>query len=345
MIVVDENIPYIKGLLEPFFEVKYLAGSKISSDDLTNAKALIVRTRTHCDKRLLENSDVRFIASATIGSDHVDLDYLKSRGISFSSAPGCNAKAVMQYVITTLYVLARRKSIDLRGKTIGVVGVGNTGGAVADIAEHLGFRVLRNDPPKAEQADSRDAYYDLDYVLENSDIVTCHLPLDKTTRGLVGADFFRKMKKGSIFINSSRGEVVQESVLYEILTKTPDFFAGLILDVWCNESKGISEALLEKVDIATPHIAGYSIEGKANGTSMVIRDLAEFFGIEELKSFQYQIGSCPQKLDLLSMSQDELTNALELIFPVEDLDFCLRSSPCDFERIRSAYPCRREFIY
>lgn len=349
-VVIDQAIPYIKGVLEPFAdEVRYLRGNEFSFADVRDADALIIRTRTKCNASLLEHKDacgnleyskVSFIASATIGEDHVDKDYLERRHISFANAPGCNAGGVMQYVLTALYTVAERKGISLSGKTMGVIGVGNTGSRVAALAEHLGFRVLRNDPPKAlkEKGD----YYPLDYVLEHSDIITCHLPLDSVTRGMVNAGFLSRMKDGAIFINASRGEVVVDDAL---ISKARTGLSALILDVWNGEPSSISRELLSLCDIATPHIAGYSYEGKVNGTVAVVRAFGKHFGIPELASYEFSYEKPAPFLDFSGLSQNEAFSRMYSVFPIMELDAILRADPASFETIRSTYVCRNEFRY
>lgn len=365
-VVADIGIPFLEGVLEPYFEVLYIKGMEISRDSLSDADALLVRTRTRCDASLLEGTPVKFIASATIGTDHVDLKYLKDNGIAFANAPGCNAGGVMQYVHTALFSVAERKNIDLRGKTMGVIGVGNTGGRVAALAKLLGFRVLRNDPPRAAK-EGEGNFHTLDYVLRNSDIITCHVPLDGTTRGMASRSFFAKMKPGAIFINASRGEVVDDAAL---IAAAPSAFApssvpaaaapssrlsALILDVWNGEPSAVSPELVAAADIATPHIAGYSYEGKINGTSMAVQSLARHFGIAPLFDFvpphtPTPRPDIPQDLLLSDLpsegymrKQNEFARQLLSLFPIYEMDAALRRDTAFFEQLRSTYRYRREF--
>ena len=305
-IVVDKDIPFIQGVFEDYAEVVYLSGKEIDNCAIKDADALIVRTRTKCNEKLLKGSKVQFIATATIGTDHIDLEYCKREGIVVKNAAGCNAGGVMQYVYTALYGMAVKKGISLPcgtdncsgcnscgpKKVMGVIGVGNVGTRVANMAEYMGFEVLRCDPAKEREQtlkfnngemhlkDFKD-YYSLDYLLENSDIVTIHTDLNPTSRGMAEASFFGKMKDGAVFINSSRGEVVDEKALLENREK----LSGIIIDVWDGEPE-INRELLNFADIATPHIAGYSYEGKVNGTTMAVKALAQHFGLEKLKEFR-----------------------------------------------------------
>ena len=205
-IVADKAIPFLEGVFEPYADVVYLNGSDIVPEVVKDADALIIRTRTVCNEELLAGSSVKIIASATIGTDHIDYDACDRLGIMVSNAPGCNAGGVMEYVYSALYGTASRKDINLEGKTIGVIGVGNTGGRVARMGVYLGFNVLKCDPPRAEKEGSFE-FCTLEHLLRNSDIVTMHVPLNEETKNIADADFFKQMKKDAFFINCCRGEV------------------------------------------------------------------------------------------------------------------------------------------
>jgi erythronate-4-phosphate dehydrogenase len=249
-IIIDDAIPFIEGVLEPYVDVRYMEGRAISREDAMEADALIIRTRTKCDAALLEGTPVKFIATATIGMDHIDLPYCNERGIIVRNSAGCNAGGVMNYVFSALYGVAARKAIRLEGGKIGVVGVGNVGRRVDSVAGSLGFKVLKNDPPRMKE-EGNEGFCPLDYLLANSDIVTMHVPLNETTRGMADDEFFERMKPGTIFINASRGEVVDEAALKRAIPK----LGPVIIDTWNNEPD-IDVDLLNMVDIATPHIAG-----------------------------------------------------------------------------------------
>jgi len=353
-IVVDKDIPFISGVLEEFAQVVYLPGKEIVADVIKDADALVVRTRTKCNAALLEGSSVKFIATATIGTDHIDLEYCAAAGIVVRNAAGCNSGGVMQYVYTALYGLASRNGLSLgQGNsfgTIGVIGVGNVGSKVASLGEYLGFEVLRCDPAKEmEQTlafnngyiqlkDFKD-YYSLDYVLENSDIVTLHTDLNPSSRGLAGEEFFLKMKDGAIFINSSRGEVVCD----DALKKYRDKLSGIILDVW-NGEPDLDLELLEMADIATPHIAGYSYEGKVNGTVMAVKALGEHFNIPQLLNFKVVP---PEKNNNFfskgNLTQNQISEYFGNIFPIFEHCADLKQNPQNFEQLRSNFKYRREF--
>lgn len=309
--VVDSAIPFIKGVLEPWFgEVLYKKGAEISSDDLRDASALIVRTRTRCGASLLDGTPVEMVATATIGTDHIDAGYCSSRGIEVQSAPGCNAGGVRQYVFSALRALGIRSG---EGLALGVVGVGHVGSKVARAGREAGFRVIENDPPRGLPAQ-------LGTLLRESDIVTVHIPLWPENRDFINASFLSEMKPGAVLINASRGEVADEDALVAARPR----LGGLVVDVWKDEPH-INHSLLAAADIATPHIAGYSIQGKINGTQAVVRAVAAHFGIDALKDF------CVEGVDIPLEPHDIM----------ED-DAALRAAPEAFESLRSSYRYRNE---
>ncbi len=208
IVVVDRDIPFLEGVLEPWFEVRYLAGRAIGPADVRDAVALLIRTRTRCDAALLDDSAVRFIGTATIGTDHIDTRYCDSRGIKVASAPGCNAAAVAQYIRVALHTLA----LDRPGTMLGVIGVGHVGSLVAEVGRRAGMRVLLNDPPR-EAAEGSAGFIPLPELLAQSDVVTLHIPLWPENRDFADAAFFAKLRPGTSFINASRGEVVDEDAL------------------------------------------------------------------------------------------------------------------------------------
>lgn len=339
-IIIDQAIPFIEGVLEPYADVRYMEGRAISHEDAMNADALIVRTRTKCDASLLEGTPVKFIATATIGMDHIDLPYCNGKGIIVRNSAGCNAGGVMNYVFSALYGVAARKALRLEGGKLSIIGVGNVGRRVDSVAGSLGFKVLKNDPPRMAE-EGMEGFCPLDYLLSNADIVTMHVPLNETTRGMAKDEFFGMMKPGTIFINASRGEVVDEAALKRAIPK----LGPVIIDTWNNEPN-IDRELLNMVDIATPHIAGYSYQGKQNGTTMAVRALARFFGIEPLYDFfpKTEIIDLESiRLDLKGKSQGEVASVLQYNYPIFTDDFMLRMAPENFESLRSNYQYRREF--
>ena len=340
-IVADSKIPFLKGVFEPFAEVVYIEGGKITHDDIIDADAIIIRTRTRCDAALLDGTRVQMIATATIGMDHIDLYYCASHGIEVHNAEGCNAGGVMQYVFSALYGVAARKAIKLDDFTFGIVGVGHVGKMVEKMAKYLGFNVLLCDPPRAE-AEGPEGFCSLEYLLANSQIVSMHVPLDSSTRNMADKSFFDLMPVGAIFINASRGEVVDEEALMQSLPK----FGAVIIDTWKNEPD-INEDLMEMVDIATPHIAGYSYQGKQNGTAASVQAVARHFGFEPLYDFYPEadaVGHEPVLLDLKGKKQGEVAAVFQYNYPIFTDDFRLRMQPGNFERMRSEYQYRREIF-
>ena len=339
-IVADKHIPFLEGVFEPYAEVVYIDGRQINHDDVVDADALIIRTRTKCNADLLDGTKVQLISTATIGTDHIDLDYCARHGIEVHNAEGCNAGGVMQYVFSALYGVAARKNIKLDGANFGIIGVGHGGRKVEHMARYLGFNVLRCDPPRAA-AEGEEGFCSLEYLLANSQIVTMHTPLDDTTRGMADEEFFMLMQPGAIFINASRGEVMNEDALKAAYPK----LGAAIIDTWNNEPD-VDEDLIELVDVATPHIAGYSFQGKQNGTASAVQSVAHHFGIEELYDY-YPENDIPDHepklLDLKDKKQGEIAAVFQYNYPIFTDDFRFRLEPGNFEKMRSNYQYRREF--
>ena len=338
-IVADKHIPFLEGVFEPYAEVVYIDGRAITHNDIVDADAMIIRTRTRCNAELLDNTRVRIIATATIGTDHIDLPYCSERGIEVHNAEGCNAGGVMQYVFSALYGVAARKSIRLDGMNFGIIGVGNVGRKVEEMASYLGFNVLRCDPPRAS-VEGEEGFCSLEYLLANSQIVTLHVPLDDSTRKMADENFFLQMQPGTIFINAARGEIMDEAALKEAYPK----LGAAIIDTWNNEPD-VDEDMIELVDVATPHIAGYSYQGKQDGTAMSVRAVARHFGICELYDF-YPENDIPDHepvlLDLHDKKQGEVAAVFQYNYPIFTDDFRFRMEPHNFEKMRSHYEYRRE---
>ena len=235
-IIADDKIPFLKGALEPFAEVVYLPGKDIKHDVLIDADALLVRTRTKCNEQLLNGTNVRFIGTATIGFDHIDTQYCKKNNIRWTNAPGCNSSSVQQYIASALLTAASGFRFSLREKTLGIIGVGNVGSKVAKLGKILGMNVLLNDPPRARKEGDKE-FAGIERILQEADIITVHVPLtmmgeDKTYH-LFDDITFNKMKKGSWFFNSSRGEVAETTALKKMLSSS--VLGGAVIDVWENE--------------------------------------------------------------------------------------------------------------
>jgi erythronate-4-phosphate dehydrogenase len=346
-VIVDNKIPFIKGVLEKYAEVVYLEGHAFTRNDVLDADALIVRTRTKCDRDLLQGTRVQFIASATIGYDHIDTAFCEANHIVWTNAAGCNSSSVEQYIAAALFHLAEQYRVDLSQKTIGIVGVGNVGSKVARLCRALGMRVLLNDPPRERREGSK-GFVPLDEVIGQADIITLHVPLnldgeDKTFH-LVDGKFLSRLRKDQLLINSSRGEVADSDALK--LSLKGKRLADCVLDVWEHEPD-IDGELLGVVEIGTPHIAGYSADGKANGTSMSVQALSRFFGLDLNDWFPEKVPlpmSTTIELDCTNLNtQGVIGNLVQRTYDILADDAKLRLSPRTFERQRGEYPLRREF--
>lgn len=340
--VVDDKIPFVRGLLEPFAEVSYKKGSEIAPGTINDADALLIRTRTKCDKSLLENSPVKFIGSTTIGTDHIDEEYCRQNEITVVNAPGCNSGSVMQYVTSVWTHIFKKEQWNLESTTLGVIGVGHVGSKVAAAGRALGMNVLLNDPPRMRQEGS-EAYTDLDNLLKNSDIVSLHVPLNRagkdTTHHMVDKTFLEKMNNGAWLINTSRGEVAVSDDLAEYSS-----VVNLALDVWEPEPE-INSKLLARARIATPHIAGYSLDGKAKGSKMVISAVASFFNLDIDKN-GFRIEDPDDRLISLGSEGDlkeAFIRAVRKTYDVASDDELLRRNPGNFEEQRGNYRKRWEF--
>jgi erythronate-4-phosphate dehydrogenase len=346
-IVADDKIPFLKGVLEPYAEVVYLPGKEINKKILTGADALLTRTRTKCTESLLKDTGVRFIGTATIGFDHIDLQYCEKNKIFWTNAPGCNSTSVQQYMAAALLKMASEFRVSLKNKTIGIIGVGNVGSKVEKLAGSLGMDVLLNDPPRARKEGEKN-FVSLGAILYESDIVSLHVPLnvvgeDKTYH-LFNEKSFKKMKKGAWFFNTSRGEVTETAGLKKALASGK--LGGAVIDVWEHEPD-IDLDLMAKTFLATPHIAGYSTDGKANGTSIVVNSLCKFFNLP-LKNWYPKNIPAPVKavfsIDGIGKTdEDILREAVLHTYNIDEDNINLRFSPSDFEKQRGDYRTRREF--
>lgn len=339
-VVVDKHIPFLQGILEPFAEVVY--AEAIDAPSVRDADALLVRTRTRCDAALLDGSAVRFIGTATIGFDHIDRNYCRQNGITVAAAAGCNARAVMQYVASALVHLGRKQGWGPAEKTLGVVGVGHVGSLVAWLGRACGFRVVGCDPPRRRAEGPGAGLVSLDELLAEADVVTCHVPLARTgpdrTEGLAGAAFFEAMKPGAVFINTSRGEVTCEAALKAALRGGK--LSAAVLDVWRGEP-AIDPALAAAVTFGTPHIAGYSVQGKANASERVVRALAGRFGLP--LTDWYPEGVPPQVVGR-PVSWPMLDATIDDHYDIAADDRLLRGHADRFEALRNAYTYRVEYF-
>ncbi len=329
-VIADANIPFLTELLGDSVELVRLAPGDITPEAVRDADALITRTRTRCDARLLDGSRCRFIATATIGTDHIDFAYCASRGIAVASAPGCNAPAVAQYVLSSvLRLIGDRKPGEL---TLGIVGVGHVGSIVERWARGLGFNVMRCDPPRAESEGS-DGFVALDEIARRADIITFHTPHTLSgpypTHHLADATFFGSLKRKPIIINSARGPITDTPALLEAIE------AGLagpvVIDCWEGEPD-IDRTLLARAAYATPHIAGYSAEGKARASLMAAKALADHFGLGFMPTI-------PVPADApATVTPAQLLDSYD---PAADTA-ALRANPDSFESLRNHYHLRPE---
>lgn len=347
-VVADDRIPFLRGVLEPYFKsVVYLPGAATDAAAVRDAAVIITRTRTKCDAALLAGSTVELVVSATIGYDHFDTAYLDASGIAWSNAPGCNSGSVKQYITSALLNTARKHNFALRGRTLGVIGVGNVGSKVAAAGRALGMLVLENDPPRAEREGS-EGFTPLAELLARADVVTVHVPLEKDgeypTWQLADAGFFAAMRPGSLFFNSSRGEVCSGAALKAALKSGQ--LAGAVLDVWENEPD-IDLELLATLDFATPHIAGYSTNGKANGTAQCVNRIGRRFGIPELADWYPADVPTPEnpriRLPETGSFEEKMAAAVNATYDIAFDDRLLRADPATFEHLRGTYRQRLEF--
>ena len=352
-IVADANIPLLVEAFGPLGEVVALPADRIAPDVLRSADALLVRSVTRVDESLLARSPVKFVATATIGFDHVDLAYLASRGIALASAQGSNARSVAEYVLAALAVLAKRGGFSMTGQVIGIVGCGNVGGRLALMAEAIGLKVLRNDPPLARK--TGDARFLPIEALADADVVTFHVPLERggpdPTYQMISDALIARLKPGVTLLNTSRGAVAETAALKSAIAAGR--LGHVVLDVWEKEPT-IDLALLERVDLATPHIAGYSYDGKVNGTRMVLEALCRHFGLrrEWDPSPLMPPPANPRVRLPAELAVDEAIHAAtRAAYDIEADDGRLRAivdEPPEnrgkwFDGLRKNYPVRREF--
>ncbi|MDY3268295.1 MAG: 4-phosphoerythronate dehydrogenase PdxB [Phocaeicola sp.] len=334
-IIVDNKVPYIRETLEKIADqVIYLPGKDITHDIVKDADALITRTRTKCNRELLEGSNIKFIGTATIGFDHIDTEFCKRANITWKNCPGCNAGAVEQYVHAVLLLLEKEKGINLKNSCIGIIGVGHVGTRIRNMAERLGMKILLNDPPRNDNGEK--GYVDLQTIADNCNIITFHTPLIREgkykTYHLADKDFFGLLKRKPVIINTSRGEVIDTNAILDALNNNT--VSEAVIDVWENEPN-INIDLLNKVFIGTPHIAGYSADGKINATRMTLESLCQFFNINA----EINISLPPDPN--APYSDDENTRILQQYNPHDDCE-ALRSHTQMFEQLRGDYKLRRE---
>jgi erythronate-4-phosphate dehydrogenase len=352
-IIADENIPCVEQAFASLGTVTLLPGRDMQPQQLRDADMLLVRSVTSVDQALLQDSAIRFVGSATIGFDHVDRAWLQQQGIGFATAPGSNAISAAEYVVSALLLMAQRKGFDLQQKTVGIIGCGNVGSRVRSRLAALGMRSVVNDPPLQAQG-GHDDFVSLDEVLQ-ADVVTVHVPYVRDglhpTHHLIDAAVLQQLPTDALFINASRGAVADNDALNRLLAERADL--SVVLDVWEGEP-AINTQLLERVDIGTPHIAGYSLDGKLRGTEMIYRAACEFFG----QSGEWRAADSLPAAAVVEIANTEnlsfaalLHKAVSACYDIGADDARLRSmlalpadaQPAFFDRLRKEYPVRREF--
>lgn len=355
-IIADQNIPFVKECFTSIGDVIVAGGRDMTPELLKDADILLVRSITKVNADLLSDSNIKFVGTATIGTEHIDQNYLSEKGIGFASAPGSNAMSVADYITAALMALGKKKEFKLEGKSIGIVGVGNVGSRVEKKCRALGMHIVLNDPPLARQTgDSK--YRPLTEVFD-CDFVTMHTPLMKSgpdpTFHLADETFFNALKDGAIFINSSRGKVQDETALKKAMQSGK--LGGVVLDVWETEPD-VDPWLLKNVDLSTPHIAGYSFDGKVAGLIMIYHAACEYFGLKTVKTasdFLPEPDVPEIVIDPEQLKQDEervIHDTVQQVYVINRDDFNMREillQPEDqrggwFDMLRKEYPRRREF--
>lgn len=351
-ILADENIPYVREAFASLGEVSAISGRAISPERTRDADMLLVRSITKVNAALLDGSAMRFVATATIGEDHIDKTYLASRNIAFSSAPGSNAGSVCQYVSAALLQLAQKLAMNLSRLKLGIVGAGNVGSRVDRAAHALGMTTVLNDPPLARQTGNA-RYRPLGEIFD-CDIVTLHVPLTKegpdATHHMADDAFFRRLKHGAILVNTSRGAVADGQAVLRALDGGR--LRACVLDVWEGEPD-IDAALLERVFIGTPHIAGYSFDGKVNGTRQIYEAACKFLGVQPTWDAAPLLPEpeCPRVI-VDGASPTAVHDAVGTVYDIMRDDAAMRrllavspiERPALFDRLRKEYPRRREFF-
>lgn len=353
-IVADENIPLLDAFFAPFGEIARLPGRAIDRSSLLAADVLLVRSVTAVTPSLLAGTPVRFVGTCTIGTDHLDLPGLAAAGIRVASAPGCNARGVVEYVLSCLLTLGERTGASWRDRTVGIVGVGEVGRRLAVTLEALGVQCLRCDPPRADQGEA--GLVTLDQLIAQSDVVSCHVPLTRSgehpTFHLFDQARLQTLRPGTWLINSSRGPVIDNQALATVLAQRPDL--QVALDVWEQEPE-VDPVLARICALATPHIAGYSLDGKLRGSEQIYTALCDFLGQAasvSLEQLAPTAGSASLRVCPGTPADWLLARALRWVYDVRDDDARMRhmlvsaasatQRRAGFDALRKDYPLRRE---
>ncbi|HGA2315993.1 TPA: 4-phosphoerythronate dehydrogenase PdxB [Pseudomonas putida] len=352
LIVADENIPLLDAFFEGFGEIRRYPGRSLDAASVKDADVLLVRSVTKVDRQLLQGSKVRFVGTCTIGTDHLDLDYFAAAGIHWSSAPGCNARGVVDYVLGSLLTLADLDGVVLAQRTYGVVGAGEVGGRLVRVLRGLGWKVLVCDPLR--QAVEGGDYVSLATILEQCDVISLHTPLQRggahPTWHLLGAAQLAQLRQGAWLINASRGPVVDNAALRELLLDREDVHA--VLDVWEGEPQ-VDLQLADLCTLATPHIAGYSLDGRQRGTAQIYQALCRYLGEAEKVQLADLLPPPPLahiELDGTADPAWALATLCRAVYDPRRDDADFRRSLSDdvteqraaFDQLRKQYPARRE---
>jgi erythronate-4-phosphate dehydrogenase len=352
-IIADKSIPYIGHFFNSIGNLTLLDSKEISQSALKNTDILVVRTVTQVNQELLEGTPIKYVATATSGYDHIDIDYLNTKDIGFAHAPGCNARSVAEFVLSSLFVVSELKGFELINKSVAIIGCGNVGSIVSSFINGLGLDCHRYDPPRQKNEDK--VNFSTLNDIKMADIITIHVPLVShgpyKTSNLINADFLSGLKPNVVLINTSRGDVIDEKSLCHFIDSNSG--CSIVLDVWKNEPD-INIELLHKVSIATPHIAGYSLDGKFKGTYEIYKKVCDYFKIKYTKSEliclpeyennHIQLGEYDNEIDAIKMatlaSYDVRTDsaALSNLQNVDD-----HNKAGYFSGLRNNYSIRREF--
>ncbi len=351
-ILADQQIPFAKEAFQQFGDVTLVHGREITHDNIKNTDILLLRSITQVNKALLEGTPVQFVGTATSGFDHIDQDYLQDKGIAYAYAPGSNARSVAEYILSALFILQEMQGDSLKDKTAGIIGYGHVGSRLARFLQTIGIKCVINDPPLEENSDS-DMFVALEEVLK-ADIISLHVPLtlagEHATKNLIGADELDQLKEGATLINTARGGVVDESALLEHIERKP---LKTIIDVWENEPD-INSDLLQKVHLATPHIAGYSTDGKLRATDMLYQFACNVFEEKPV----WQMEKVFSESDRIAVAITDTDNFLETVETLVLSSYDVRGDCAAlrnlsgqeqqsrgdyFDSLRKDYPIRREF--
>lgn len=348
-ILIDENMPYAEQLFSQLGEVELKSGRTLTADDLVDVDALMIRSVTKVNEQLISKANkLKFVGTATAGMDHVDQALLKERGIFFTAAPGCNKVGVAEYAFSAMTILAQQHGFSVFDKTVGIVGAGQVGSYLAKCLEGIGIKVLLNDPLKQAEGDTRE-FTELPVLLKEADIITLHTPITKDgeypTHHLINADVLESLRSDQILINAARGPIVDNEALKQRLLKADGFIAAL--DVFEFEPE-VDMELLPLLAFATPHVAGYGLEGKARGTTMIFNSYCEFLGDDKRAQASELLPIAPVPQVKLDRAWDEATlhNLTQLIYDVRKDDALFRrniATPGSFDKMRKEYWDRREY--